>query len=302
MRQLVSGDVNLLLYERIDGRDVFLLEQQGKITPIHAKYPGSTLSQLPACPDPELTLLNKVSSVNSKKLTRYIVAYNRCIKPDLPTQAYNTSPRFLKLSIGARVLLPMSYYRIKFEDGLLYPASSASSKPSFGLSVNIRSRGRLGAGLDLGLLSRKGRWITDSTAIIVKLVERSLFINPFLRYEFRQHTHQVLTPYLTAGVVFNKILSGEVTINPIHDYPGSPQPVAINQETGLDEVGGSLGGGVQWQITPKLAFVADTRLLYTVSALSVFETPPLDGFMGPGARFTPRSYLLNCSVGINVNL
>lgn len=154
LRSLVAGPVSLYVYERSDGVNVFLLEQVGNFSPIR---PAVTLATLPACGHLQPTGFESPLSLTSRQLSRYVLAYNRCIKPDVSVRAYGISARSLKISVGPRIFLPVGYSRLKFNDGAISPSSTVSAKVGADFSVNFTWRGRLGLGLDLVYMSRTGK-------------------------------------------------------------------------------------------------------------------------------------------------
>lgn len=114
-------------------------------------------------------------------------------------------------------------------------------------------------------------------------------------------------PYVVAGLVFNKLLRSQLTINRL--YPRNrftatyddfvPWTATVNREAGLDELGGSLGGGLLWQIANRLTLVADTRLVYSAAFISVYKVPTVTN---NEPALSPRTFQLNNSIGISVAL
>jgi hypothetical protein len=146
-------------------------------------------------------------------------------------------------------------------------ASTIWSTLGYGADINVSWRNRLSAGFTMALLRQEGRWNLDQTAklflLIDKISEQTLFLNPNLRYSFARTSQQKIVPYVQAGFVFNKLLSGEmVQSNRVYS---NPKTLTINQEVGFDELGWSAGLGVNWQITSRLSAVTDYRLAYTKS-------------------------------------
>lgn len=311
LQQLVSGPASLYLYKRNDGIDIYLLEQKGTFTPIHSRQPSLTLATLTDCGSLRPTAFINSLSLNRAQLSRYLTAYNRCIEPGTPTENNKLTHRSLKVAIGPRLFVPVSYGQLHYSDGATCPPSTISAKPGVGLSMSFAWGKRLTAGLDLAILTKTVSWNTDSTAKKVWLVDalsdRSLYISPYLRYEFRKQSHQRLTPYIVAGLVMNKLLRSQLTINrrfPSRQFTGIyddivPWTIRVNKEAGLDELGGSLGGGLLWQITNRLTLVTDVRFVYSVAALSVFKVPT---YRNSEPAISPRTYQLNNSVGINITL
>lgn len=311
IQQLVDGPASLYLYRRSDRIKVYLLKQKGEFTIIHPRQPSSTLATLPDCGSIRPTAFDTPLSLNSARLSRYLTDYNRCVEPGSTDKNANLSYRALKVAIGARLYIPVTYGRLHYSDGATSPPSTISVKPGVGISVNFSWERRLTAGLDVALINKTINWNTDSTAkrvwIVDALSSQSLYVSPFLRYEFRKQNHQRLVPYVVAGLVFNKLLNGQLTINRL--YPRNrftatyddfvPWTATVNKEAGLDELGGSLGGGLLWQLANRVTLVTDMRLVYSAAFLSVYKVPTIT-YNEPA--LSPRTFQLNNSIGINIVL
>lgn len=182
IQQLVDGPASLYLYRRSDRIKVYLLKQKDEFTVIHPRQPSSTLATLADCGSIRPTAFDTPLSLNSARLSRYLTDYNRCVEPGSVNKNAKLSYRSLKVAIGARLYVPVSYGRIHYSDGATCPPSTISIKPGAGISVNFSWERRLTAGLDLAIISKTINWNTDSTAkrvwIVDALSDQSLYISP----------------------------------------------------------------------------------------------------------------------------
>jgi hypothetical protein len=268
LRQLVSGYVSLYQYERKGGANLLLAEKDQTLTTLNATSPGTTLTTLLTdCPSLPSQTTRLQGNTSRRELSRYVIQYNQCVKPDMPTASLLSASRSVSVAVSPRVFLASGSFQFRESDGSMSDASTIWSTLGYGADINVSWRNRLSAGFTMALLRQEGRWNLDQTAklflLIDKINEQTLFLNPNLRYSFARTSQQKIVPYVQAGFVFNKLLSGEmVQSNRVYS---NPKTLTINQEVGFDELGWSAGLGVNWQITSRLSAVTDYRLAYTKS-------------------------------------
>ncbi|GAB3766466.1 hypothetical protein GCM10028817_49930 [Spirosoma pomorum] len=262
LRQLVSGYVSLFQYERKGGTNLLLVEKDQTLTALNAAAPGTTLTTLLAdCP----LLTAPMAKASRRDLSRYVVDYNQCVKPNMPTTSLLSASRSVSVTVSPRLFLASGSFRFQESDGSKSAASTTWSTLGYGADIGLSWRSRLSASFTMALLRQEGRWNLDQTAKLVLLVDRlgeqTLFLNPNLRYSFTRTSQQKVVPYVQAGLVFNKLLSGEM-VQSDRVY-ANPQTLIINQEAGLDELGWSAGLGINWHITSRWSAVGDFRWVYT---------------------------------------
>jgi opacity protein-like surface antigen len=300
LRQLVTGPVSLYEFRRDGNASVLLLGQGQTLTTINPKAPAAVLkTRLADCSSLTAQANNLSGTVSRRELTQYVVDYNRCTRPDVPTTSFLSTSHSIQIDLSPRLFFSTGSYKLQSFDGSLTASSTSWATLGYGADLNFSWHERLSAGLTMAYTRQEGRWNLDQTAklfvIVDKINEQSLFLNPYLRYAFTRTSQQVINPYLTVGFVFNKLLSGQM-IQSDRVY-AEPEVLTINQEAGLDELGFSGGAGVKWRITSRLSAIADIRAVRT-KALNGYQVE----IRGIYARLRPINDSFLSSLGVSYRL
>ncbi|QKZ13164.1 autotransporter outer membrane beta-barrel domain-containing protein [Spirosoma sp. KUDC1026] len=300
LQQLVTGPVALYQLERSGGTNLLLLDKDQILTTLNPRSPAATLKTfLTDCSSLSAQVSALGNTVSRRHLAQYVLAYNRCVEPAKPTTSFLANARSVQVTLNPRIFLSTGSYKLQSFDGSLTTSSTSWVQLGYGVDLNLSWHKRLSAGLTVAYTQQEGRWNLDQTAslfvIVDKISEQSLFLNPYLRYEFTRTSRQVISPYLTVGFVFNKLLSGQM-IQSSRVY-AQPVVLTINKEAGLDESGFSGGAGVKWRITSRLAAIADVRAIQT-KALNGYQVE----IRGIYARLRPINSSLLSSLGVSYRL